>query len=82
MRLSGIINKYVLIIVKRFLGGRNVCVDRLDSNMFENGFRSVNTQRHYSLPSPTKMLQTQLTHTHTQNSAPFHPIMLPFYKHT
>jgi len=46
MKLSGIIIKYVLIIVKRFLGGRNVCIDTLDSNMVESDFRSVNTQRH------------------------------------
>jgi hypothetical protein len=46
VKISGIIKKYVLIIVKRFLEGRNVCIDPLDSNMVESDFRSVNTQRH------------------------------------
>jgi len=46
MKLSGIIIKYVLISGKRFLGGRNVCIDPFDSDMAESDFRSVNTQRH------------------------------------
>jgi len=46
MKISGIISKYALIIVRRFLGGRNVCIDTLYSNMVESHFHSVNTQRH------------------------------------
>jgi hypothetical protein len=43
MKVSDIIIKYVLIIVKRFLGSWNVCICPLDSNVVESDLRSVNT---------------------------------------
>jgi hypothetical protein len=46
MNVSGIIIKYVLVTVKRFLGGWNVCIDHLDSNVVESDLCSVNTQIH------------------------------------